>query len=340
MCSPGIEIDDNYTHVRLLAEILGVVHVTSLKRVLSGQINSVYFLNEEFVLRFSDGLQDGRLFEKEARILSAISRRVLVPELAYVDSSRTNFPFDIIVSRMLNASTLAVQWALSPDLQRRKYVHQLSSELSRLHRLPLRDFPFLMEDPTPWHIRFQDYVEALFLQARSDNDIDDDCINLLQEYFYTHRHKLSEPFREVLVHGDIHFENILADGDRVIALIDFEYADIAPLDFELAKIINFCLFPQKFVESSLEDWYKENDLTVLLAWIKEDYKALFDCKFSLERQRIYLIPDTLWGFKWARIQKRKTVLRHTGTALEYEINLARNRFNDIYLTQKIEAMLS
>ena len=101
----------------------------------------------------------------------------------------------------------------------------------------------------------------------------------------------------------IHFENVLVSDDGIQALLDFEYADIAPLDFELTKIINFCLSPQKFVETELENQYSVTDLTQVIGWVKKYYSELFNVDSLIERQRIYLIPDVLWGFKWAHILK-------------------------------------
>jgi len=59
-----------------------------------------------------------------------------------------------------------------------------------------------------------------------------------------------------LIHGDLHFENVLWNKGRVSALLDFEYATTGPIDLELDMILRFCAHPYLFVPDGMEDMAK------------------------------------------------------------------------------------
>src|SRR5690606_22131923 len=53
-----------------------------------------------------------------------------------------------------------------------------------------------------------------------------------------------EPFTaDTLIHGDLHFENVLWDGYVITAVLDFEFSRGAPIDLELDVLLRFCAFP-------------------------------------------------------------------------------------------------
>jgi hypothetical protein len=155
--NPHFEIDGNFSHLELILRRLGVDDIISLKRVLSGQVNAVYLVNNEFIVRFSNGEQDGRNFQKEAMVIAGIAERVAVSEIILVDCSLAQIPFDVIVSRKKSGDTLARKWLSSADIQKRNYIQRLCDELKKLHKLPLEDFSFLIQT-TPWQIKFQKYL--------------------------------------------------------------------------------------------------------------------------------------------------------------------------------------
>ena len=57
-----------------------------------------------------------------------------------------------------------------------------------------------------------------------------------------------DPFESTtLVHGDLHFQNVLWDGEHVTALLDLEFARAAPPDLDLDVLLRFCVVPFLFV---------------------------------------------------------------------------------------------
>jgi hygromycin-B 7''-O-kinase len=50
---------------------------------------------------------------------------------------------------------------------------------------------------------------------------------------------LTNPVEGVVVHGDAHLNNVIWDGTRLVALIDFEWARFGPPDLELQPLLVF-----------------------------------------------------------------------------------------------------
>ena len=62
-----------------------------------------------------------------------------------------------------------------------------------------------------------------------------------------------------LIHGDLHFENVLWDGQDITALLDFEYARAGPPDLELDVFLRFCAYPFLHVAEDYEHLTRAED---------------------------------------------------------------------------------
>ena len=58
--------------------------------------------------------------------------------------------------------------------------------------------------------------------------------------------------QRVLVHGDLCTENALWDGGKVVALLDFEYAIVAPVEVDLNELIKIPYAPPENVDPRLD----------------------------------------------------------------------------------------
>jgi len=292
--------DDPAEQISAVLQLAGISQVGKIERILSGGMNQVYIVDDELVIRINDG-RDGRTFERESKILKTIKGRVKVPEIVFSDFSQTQMPFDIMVLKRIPGQPLVSEWSTLNDSQRRVYIMRICDELRKLHGLPLGDIRELGEE-TPWATRVEQYIEECLESASQDEQIDHQIVLFLKEYFSVNKRELQNPCQQVLTHNDIHFGNILVSNGELQALLDFEYSGICPIDFELAKIINFCFTPGQYVEKKLERHY-DKPMPDVLKWFMEFYPELFQQRSLAVRQRLFLIPEILWGFKVAYIPK-------------------------------------
>jgi thiamine kinase-like enzyme len=336
------QIDNNkLSYLKNTINKLGDPKIVSVKRVMSGQVNEVYNINDKFIVRFSDGHQDGRTFLKEYKIYKAINGKVNIPQVIFTDFSHKNIYLDVIACLNIKESkTLAEKWISISLKDKEEYIKKICKELKKLHSLKLNDFKFLDLKPGSWPIQYGKYIEDCIKSAEKDKEIDTEVVHYLKEYYEWNKQFLkSNSALCRLVHGDIHFENILV-SNRNILLFDFEYSNIAPIDFELAKIINFCLIPEKFVEKKLESHYKNKNCLEVLILIKKFYPELFSIKNPVERQKLFLIPDILWGFKWAYLPKVKSKNIDTKKVKKEvflkQIKIAKRRYREIFQNNILE----
>ncbi len=90
----------------------------------------------------------------------------------------------------------------------------------------------------------------------------------------------------VLVHNDLHFDNIFYDnGD--IKIIDFERSMFAPKDFELAIFFRMVKKPWKFASEETEKYTDSSDYTNIKLYVERYYPELINTPFLSQRLAIY-----------------------------------------------------
>jgi aminoglycoside phosphotransferase (APT) family kinase protein len=92
-----------------------------------------------------------------------------------------------------------------------------------------------------------------------------------------------------MIHGDLHFENVLWYRDEITALLDFEYARPAPPDLELDVFLRFCAYPFLHVAPDYQHRTRAEDYEEVPAWLAEDLPELFAADRLLDRLRVYSI---------------------------------------------------
>ena len=92
-----------------------------------------------------------------------------------------------------------------------------------------------------------------------------------------------------LIHGDLHFENVLWDGEKITALLDFEYARPGPPDLELDVFLRFCAYPYLHVAEDYEHLTRAEDYAPVPRWVADEYPELFDRDDLYDRVRLYSI---------------------------------------------------
>lgn len=99
-----------------------------------------------------------------------------------------------------------------------------------------------------------------------------------------------EPFNApTLVHGDLHFDNVLWDGRRVTALLDWKWARPAPPDLELDVFLRYCAFPFLHVAEHFRNQARTADYVDVPFVFADYYPELFSMPRQFDRMRLYSI---------------------------------------------------
>ncbi|MEQ8840351.1 MAG: aminoglycoside phosphotransferase family protein [Acidimicrobiales bacterium] len=199
---------------------------------------------------------------------------------------------DYLVLKRIEGKPLAHWWPSMEPTQRREAVRQLAAKLRRLHHtpgpadLPAIDAPQMLRDETLSPV--MSLLVALD-QARSLAHVDRGLIDDVERMVFDLTPSI-EPFvSEFLVHGDLTFENVLWNGERITAILDFEWARTAPADVDLDVFLRMCCLPQLHVGDDLVPHTRPADYADIPWWLREDYPELFDVPRQFDRLRLYAI---------------------------------------------------
>ena len=231
----------------------------------------------------------GNRLRREAALASAIPPAVRYPKiLAVGDDGGVEW----LVTERVAGEPLVGCWSGLTEAGRRSAVGDLAAAVRALHETtaPLglpdaRDAPHLLQlgdDPT------RPLREGLD-RARGLEHVDAGLIDETASFVERLAPALRPFASTTLIHGDLHFQNVLWDGSSVSAVLDLEFARMAPADLDLDVLLRFCALPFLFVPIGREHEVRPEQYIDVPSWFRDEYPALFDVPRLVDRLRIYAI---------------------------------------------------
>lgn len=200
---------------------------------------------------------------------------------------------DWLILRRMPGEMLSKCWPTMNQQDRRTAVKQVATMVRRLHETPTpTDLPGTdgaphLIDPTclPIVSPLLNALDALEFDGRVDRGLIADTRHVVLQSTAA----LDSYPTSTLIHGDLHFQNILWDGTEVSALLDFEWCRGAPPDLDLDVLLRFCCHPNWYVAPDYEAATHPSDYSEVVHWFKQDYPALFGSPFLFDRLLMYEI---------------------------------------------------
>jgi len=269
------------------------------KRFLSGVVNRVYGLGNEYILKIEGDSEFGPQHEllKPVPDLTAqlLAKGAKVPKILDFDSVDGK-PY--ILMEKVRGNNLADDWMSFGDTKKEKLIAQLAEQLQIWHSISFDSYciPIVAEK------RYQNLRAAIEkpivkeVRLLQKEKLPKELlvnVEVLEKYYHDHIASLDEIGTAVLTHSDIHLENIFYEGDRLTGIIDLDWVAQAPKDFELWKILDTFHDPLYTVEGRLESLYEGYQMTRELDWLKKYYPALFETKKLVERVKLYYLDPLL-----------------------------------------------
>jgi hygromycin-B 7''-O-kinase len=253
----------------------------------ASSVTNEVWLSDQYVVRVNR--QPNQRLRREASLGPLLPPEVGYPEIIAYGGQ---LGADWLVVRRVPGNVLSRCWPTMTGTERRSAVRQLASILLALHRtecprdLPAIDTPQLLGGPG---FRAVDPLLAALDRAEQLPHVDRLLIGDARQLVLDTGAAI-EPFDvPTLVHGDLHFENVLWDGMTVTALLDFEWCRPGPPDLDLDVFLRFCAYPYLHVAEDYEHLTRAEDYADVAWWLAEDYPELFDYPNAFERTRIYSI---------------------------------------------------
>ncbi len=249
-------------------------------------VTNEVWLSDEYLVRLNRR-QDGRL-QKEMAIGGLLPAALNYPEpVAYGGEPGS----DWLILRRPRGRVLSQAWPHLAASQRHLAVQHLAYLLRAVHtltapaELPEIDDPPLLrsvdlESPTAALVDAIGELEGL---PYVDNGLLADARALVRDLTLA-----LEPFKAVtMVHGDLHFENVLWDGERVHTLLDWKWARPAPADVDLDVFLRFCAHPHVYVADAHRHHATADEFADVPWQLADSYPELFAIPRQFDRMRVY-----------------------------------------------------
>lgn len=257
--------------------------------------NEVY-LGREYVVRVNK--QTNQRLRREAILCGELPDYSWTPKIvAYGGEMGADF---LIVKRHPGIN-LSVAWPHMTRALRYRAVRFLAAGLRSLHEIetprsipPIHTAPHLLGDSAVSPV-----VPMLIAvdELKKVEGVDKGMLADLKSQITELAPALPFLDRRTLIHGDLTFENILWDGEKITAFVDFEWSRGAPADLDLDVLLRFCAYPQAHVPDALSRITKPEDYQEVTGWLVRELPEIFSAPLLYDRLRLYAFSYDLRELK-------------------------------------------
>jgi aminoglycoside phosphotransferase (APT) family kinase protein len=255
--------------------------------------NEVWFAGTN-VLRISTSQTTARL-AWEAQVAQVLPPTV--PHAPVVSHGATEYG-EWLIGRRIPGWPLSRGWGEMNGVQRRSATHQLADAMRGLHGCPgpMDDHgpvvPPFLRDPASLECPHQlpaSRLLALIERCAQLKGVDPGLFRAAADVVHHCAAAFAGEPPRGLVHGDLHLENVLWDGSRLTAILDFEWARLAPPDLDLDVLLRFCADPELHVTADYKEKVRRHDYANVPNWLREGYPALFGHPRLRDRLTLYAL---------------------------------------------------
>jgi len=248
-----------------------------IEKINIGFTNTIYSVDDKYIVKICSDYKNEVNFKNEIDFYNKNKYNDLIPKLFYYDISKNNIPYYYEIIEKINGVSLYSVWHTFSEEQRENIIHQLCNIMKSIHLNKGKKYN--------WCNSIKMKYNTLFKTIKTLNIFDSEEENKLKEaYLKFDKYLESNDF--VLIHNDLHFDNIFYDMGK-IKIIDFERSMYAPRDFELDIIYRMIRKPWKFASEETEKYVKKEDYSNIMKYIEKYYEELIDIPNLYKRINIY-----------------------------------------------------
>lgn len=254
----------------------------------ASSVTNEVWLTDEYVIRVNR--RPNHRLRREAYLAPQLPETVGYPRMIAYGGE---LGADWLIAERRPGEMLSACWPSMSEFERQSAVRQFAGLLHELHQVPVPDGLSAVEDPPqlldpkalPVVKPLLDTLDKLALKPEVDQGLIADTRHVVLAST-----PALEPFSDAtLIHGDLHFQNVLWDGFSVTAILDIEWARGGPPDLDLDVFLRFCSRPHWFVAPEYADQTRIEDYAAVPYWLAEYYPELFAHEYILERTLLYSI---------------------------------------------------
>lgn len=248
-----------------------------VKKINVGFTNTLYSVNDSFIIKICTDLSNEPKFNKEIEFYSANKNNDLIPKLYYANTDKTDIPYYYEILERINGVSLYDVWHTFNEEQRENIIKQLCDAMKQFHNNKGQSYDWVKRT-SDLFINSYNKAKELNLLTYEEKELLESAYSKFNEYLQ------SDEF--VLIHNDLHFDNVFYDNGK-IKLIDFERSIYAPRDFELDILYRMIRKPWKFATEENEQYTKLEDYEKIMTYIEKYYPELIHIDNLDKRLAIY-----------------------------------------------------
>ena len=241
----------------------------------SGFTNKIY-LFDDFVVRICIDPNNEERFKNEIEFYRKNSDNDKVPKLFSYDTTKERIPYCYEIIERVKGKTLYEVWPYIDRTEQEKIIDSMIEILDSFQTQGQNKYDF------------KDYLKKRVKKSKDRCNLDEsiylEILGLIDEYF--------EENIFGLIHGDLHFDNFIYDGNN-LKLLDFETCMSAPIDYELRIFSIYDTMPWLWAGIDTDMVTFEKDYNIVLPMIREKYRKLDNIPNIDERIEIYAIIELL-----------------------------------------------
>lgn len=249
----------------------------NVEKINIGFTNAIYNVNNKFIIKICTNVHNEENFKKEIEFYKSNTNNALIPKLYYSSTDKKDIPYFYEIIEKIEGVTLYNVWHTFSEEQREDIIRQLCDAMKIMHSNKGESYN--------WMEYLKNIFIPLFEQAKEKKMFDDEQINLIENVYCCFEQYL-ESNEFVLIHNDLHFDNIFINNGT-IKIIDFERAIYAPKDFELDILYRMIRKPWKFASEETEEYTNEKDYSNIMTYIAKYYPELINVDNLYKRLAIY-----------------------------------------------------
>ena len=275
--------------------------ITSIKQITSGYSRMIYQINDKYILKIvTNPIRDNSTI-KEVKFLLNNNALEFIPKVIFSDFTKKSFPYVFYLERKINGESLLLKWPLLKENEKQQILVQLLEKLDKLHSLD-------------YNSHFDNNCLDLLLKEYDNylNRIIDSNILNKEKIYYLYElkniiPKLFEGAKTGLIHGDLHFNNILVNANNEISIIDFEKIKRSFVERELDPINRMSRNPNSFNTNS-EIILTDYDFRNIMNFIKNNFETINNDKIDDRLLFFDCLNSLMWLEKYPKYELYNDIL--------------------------------
>ena len=260
------------------------------KLITAGFTNTIYSV-DDYIIRICTDSDNEERFATEISFYKENKENDGIPKLYASDISKSVVPYYYEIIEKVSGKTLYELWYKLSDVERQKIVIKMIDILRPLHSKVVKGYEFLEMLKT----------KVLYLRDKCnfDEEMFNDLINMCYKYFKDNTFGL--------IHGDLHFNNILVNDNNEISLIDFEKIKRSFVERELDPINRMSRNPNSFNTNS-EIILNDYDFQNIMNFIKNNFEEINNDKFDDRLLLFDCLNSLMWLDKYPKYELYNDIL--------------------------------